>query len=53
MADVLMDAITGTIRAILTKSGVDVLVGVTVNIFLIVIAVFECAVSSRLKEFRC
>ena len=45
----LMEAFTGIIRGILTNISVDVLVGVTVNIFLVEITAFEFAMSSPLE----
>ena len=47
--DFLMEAFTGIIRGILTNIGVDVLVGVTVNIFLVAITAFEFAMPSPLE----
>ena len=51
--DLLMDALTDVTRGVRTNTGVDVLVGVDVNVFAGVMTAFEFAMPGPLEGFRC
>ena len=49
----LMGALTDMIRGVPTNIDVGVLMGVNINVFAVVIAVFKVVMSDPLEEFRC